>query len=54
MGSHGLRQLVEDKSVASCQQICCKLIVQTCYPHGLLQVVATSCNKSVNDKLQQA
>ena len=29
--SHGLRQLVDDKFVASCQQICCKLIVKTCY-----------------------
>ena len=27
-----LRQLVDDKSVASCQQTCCKLIVETCYP----------------------
>ena len=26
-----LQQLVEDKSVASCQQTCFKLIVQTCY-----------------------
>ena len=30
--SHGLRQLVNDKSVASCQQTCCKLIVKTCLP----------------------
>ena len=29
--SHGLRQLVDDKSVESCQQSCCKLIVKTCY-----------------------
>ena len=32
MRSHGLRQLVDDKSVASCQETCCKLIVKTCYP----------------------
>ena len=38
MRSHGLRQLVDDKSVASCQQTCCKVIVKTCY-HGL----ATNC-----------
>ena len=36
MRSHGLRQLVDDKSVAS-QQTCCKLIV--------------TCNKSANEKL---
>ena len=37
MRSHGLRQLVNDKSVASCQQTCCKLIVKivkTCYPQA--------------------
>ena len=34
MRSHCLRQLVDDKSVASCQQICCKLIVKTCYPQA--------------------
>ena len=53
MRSHGLRQLVEDKSVASFQQTCCKLIVQTCYQQAfckLFQQVVTSlqmtnCNK---------
>ena len=53
MRSHGLRQLVEDKSVASCQQTCRKLIVQTCYQQAfckLFQQVVTSlqmtnCNK---------
>ena len=53
MRSHALRQLVDDKSVASCQQTCCKLIVKTCYPQAcckLLQQVVTSvqmtsCNK---------
>ena len=53
MRSHGLRQLVDDKSVASCQQTCCKLIVKTCYPQAcckLFQQVVTSlqmanCNK---------
>ena len=53
MRSHGLRQLVDDKSVANCQQTCCKLIVQTCYQQArckLFQQVVTSlqmtnCNK---------
>ena len=53
MRSHGLRQLVDDKSVGSSQQTCCKLIVKTCYPQAcckLFQQVATSlqmtsCNK---------
>ena len=40
----------DSKSVASCQQTCCKLIFST----DLLQVVSTSCNKYANDKLQQA
>ena len=34
MRSHGLRQLVDNRSVASCQQTCCKLIVKTCYPQA--------------------
>ena len=45
MRSHVLRQLVDDKSVASCQQTCCKLIVKTCYPQAcykLFQQVVTS------------
>ena len=53
MRSHGLRQLVDDKSVASCEQTCascCQNLLST----GLLQVVSTRCNKSANDKLQQA
>ena len=54
MRSHGLRQLTDDKSVASCQQTCCKLIVKNLSSTGLLQVVSTSCDKSANDKLQQA
>ena len=44
MRSHGSRQLVDDKSVASCQQTCCKLIVKTCYPQAcckLFQQVVT-------------
>ena len=32
-----------NKSVASCQQACCKLIIST----GLLQVVSTSCNNAL-------
>ena len=34
MRSRGLQQLVDDKSVSSCQQTCCKLIVKTCYPQS--------------------
>ena len=44
---------VDDKSIARCQQTCCKLIVKTCYPqlwYKLFQQVVTSlqmtsCNK---------
>ena len=50
---HGLRQLVDGKSVGSCQQTCFKLIVQACYPQAcfkLFERVVTSlqmtnCNK---------
>ena len=53
MRSHGLRHLADDKSVASCQQACCKLILKTSHPQAcckLFQHVATShqmtsCNK---------
>ena len=59
MHSHDLRQLVGDKSVASCQQTCCKLIVKTCYPQvccKLFQQVVISlqmisCNKRGFDGL---
>ena len=59
MRSHGLRQLVDDKPVASCQQTCCKLIVKTCYHRAcckLFQQVVTSqqmtsCNKPDFNKL---
>ena len=47
----------DDKSVASCQQTCCKLIVQTCHPQACCKlfqineidklVKLTTCNKSV-------
>ena len=47
MCSHGLRQLVDNKFVASCQQISC------CYPQACCKLFL-SCNKSANDKLQQA
>ena len=43
MRSHGLWQLVDDKSVAGLLQVDC----QTLLPTGLLQVVTKSCNKSV-------
>ena len=46
MRSHCLRQLVTiSKTVASCQQTSCKLII----PTGFLQLFSTSCNKSAND-----
>ena len=35
MRFNSLRQLVDEKSAATCQQTCCKLIVKTCYPHGI-------------------
>ena len=49
--SHGSRQLVDDKFVASCQQTCCKLIVKTCYPQAcckLFQQVVTSLQINFN------
>ena len=51
----GLRQLVEDKSIASCQQTCWKLIVKTCYPQAcckLFQQVVTSLQLILTDLLQ--
>ena len=59
MRLHGLRQLVDDSSVASCQQTCCKLNVMTCFPQAcckLFQQVVTSlqmtsCNKPDFDRL---
>ena len=45
MRSHCLRQVDHDKPVASREQICCKLIVQTCYQQAcckLFQQVVTS------------
>ena len=60
MRSHGLRQLIDDKSVASCQQTCCKLTVKACYPQAcckLFQQVVTSlqmtnCNKPDINRLR--
>ena len=34
MRLHGLRQLFDENSVASCQQTCYKLIVKTSYPQA--------------------
>ena len=45
MRSHGLRQLVDYKFVASCQQTCCKLIIVICHQQAcckLFQQVVTS------------
>ena len=52
--SHGFRQLVYDKSVASCQQTCCKLIVKTCYPQAcckLFQQVLANLQMTSYNKL---
>ena len=47
MRSHGLRQVVDDKSVASCEQTCCKLIVKT---YKLFQQVITSLQMTSRNK----
>ena len=47
MRSRGLRQLVDNKSVACCHD--CQNLLST----GLLQVVSRSCNNSANDNLQR-
>ena len=56
MRSHGLRQLVDDKPVASCQQTCSKLsrtdlmqIVST----DLMQIVSTDLMQIVSTDLMQ-
>ena len=54
MHSHGLQKLVDDKSVAICQQTSCEFIVQTCYPKACCNLFRPSCNNSAIDKLQQA
>ena len=51
---YGLRQLVNDKSVASLQQICLQVDFQNLLSTGFLQIVLILCNKSANDKLGQA
>ena len=46
--SHGLEQIVDDKSVvASCQQTCCKLIVRTykLFQQVVASLQMTRCNK---------
>ena len=44
---HDLGQPVDNKSVARCQQTCCKLIAKTCYPQACCklfqQVLASLC-----------
>ena len=50
MRSHRLRQLVTTTLLQVVNRLVSKLIIST----GLLQVLSTSCNKSANDKLQQA
>ena len=53
MRLHGLRQLVDDKTVA----IVNRFFVSDCQnllPTGLLQVVSTNFNRSEKDQLQQA
>ena len=51
---HGLRQLANDKSVAETTTDLLQLDFQNFLSSGLLAVFSTSCNKSANDKLQQA
>ena len=54
--SHGLRRLVDEKSVASCPQSCCNFIFKTCYSQArcklFQQVVVSlqmrSCNVKIN------
>ena len=52
---HNLRQLIDNnRSVASCQQTCCKLIAKTCYPQAyckLSQQVGTSLQMANCSKL---
>ena len=53
MRLHRLRQLVDDKSVASCQQTCFKLIIKTRYPRAcckLFQQVVTSLQMTSSKK----
>ena len=52
MRSHGLRQLVDDKSVASSQQTCSKLIIKTfsqaccnLFEQVVTSLLVISCNK---------
>ena len=52
---HGLRQLVDNKSVASCGQTYCKLIVKTCCPkawYKLFQQFVTSLQMTSYNLLQ--
>ena len=54
MRSHGLRQLVDDKPDASCEQIqLLQVDCQNLLSTGLLQLVSATRRKSANDKLQQ-
>ena len=61
MRSYGLRQLVDDKSVANCHMTCCKLIVKTCYSQArckffqqvVTSLLKTSCNKLDFSRLLQ-
>ena len=53
MRSHGLRQLVDDKSVVSYQLTCCKLIVKPSYPQAYcksFQQVVTSLQMTSRNK----
>ena len=52
MYSHRLLRLDDNKSAASCQQICCTLIITTLFT-SLMQIVLTTCSKSENVNLWQ-
>ena len=48
MRLHGLRLFGDDKSVTSCQETYCRLIVKICYPYGCYKLFQQlkNCNKS--------
>ena len=52
MRSHGLRQLVDDKFLSSCQKTLLQVDYSNLLSADLLQVVSTSCNKSANRELK--
>ena len=53
MRLHGLRQIVDDKSVAGHRHLS-QVDYENLLSTGLLQVVSTCCKNSANDKSQRA